>query len=79
MRWRSTSCSPITTFVLWLVIILRALLDFPSPPEPGDHSRFHKRWGTMAAIDMVMTTLDRLDFLLAGVRRMRLAVQSGSH
>jgi putative membrane protein len=45
-----------STFALWLLIILRALAHFPSPPSPGDHSRFHKRWGTVAALDMVMTT-----------------------
>ena len=47
----------VTTFVLWLAVILLALTHFPNPPEPGDHSRFHKRWGTIAAIDMVLTTL----------------------
>jgi uncharacterized membrane protein YozB (DUF420 family) len=46
-----------TTFLLWLVIVLRALIQFPKPPEPNSHSRFHRRWGTIAAFDMVMTTL----------------------
>jgi putative membrane protein len=46
-----------TTFVLWLVIVLRALAHFPNPPRPNEHSRFHKRWGTVAALDMVLTTL----------------------
>jgi uncharacterized membrane protein YozB (DUF420 family) len=46
-----------TTFALWSTIILRALAHFPSPPHPNDHSRFHTRWGTVAALDMVMTTL----------------------
>jgi putative membrane protein len=50
-------CFAVSTFVLWLVVILRALAHFPSPPHPNEHSRFHKRWGTVAAIDMVMTTL----------------------
>jgi putative membrane protein len=50
-------CFATTTFMLWLVIILRALARFPNPPHPSDHSRFHKRWGTVAALDMVMTTL----------------------
>jgi len=45
-----------TTFALWLVIVVRALADFPSPPRPSSHSRFHKRWGIIAAIDMVLTT-----------------------
>jgi putative membrane protein len=46
-----------TTFALWLMVILRAWTNFPTPPGPNDHSRFHRRWGTVAALDMVMTTL----------------------
>ena len=46
-----------TTFALWLLVILRALWNFPRPPSPGEHSHFHRRWGTVAAIDMVLTTL----------------------
>jgi hypothetical protein len=39
------------------MLILRASWNFPRPAGPNHHSRFHKRWGTVAAIDMVMTTL----------------------
>jgi putative membrane protein len=46
-----------STFVLWSILIARALAHFPSPPGPGEHSRFHKRWGKLAALDMVFTTL----------------------
>jgi putative membrane protein len=46
-----------TTFALWLTVILGALRHFPRPPGPNKHSRFHRRWGTAAALDMVMTTL----------------------
>jgi putative membrane protein len=46
-----------TTFALWLTVILRAWTNFPTPPGPNEHSRFHRRWGTVAALDMVMTTL----------------------
>jgi len=46
-----------TTFALWLMVILRAWIKFPKPPGPNEHSRFHQRWGTVAALDMVMTTL----------------------
>ena len=46
-----------TTLVLWLVVIGAALTKFPAPPCAGDHSRFHRRWGRIAAIDMVLTTL----------------------
>ncbi len=46
-----------TTFALWLTVILGALRHFPRPPGPSEHSRFHRRWGTAAALDMVATTL----------------------
>ena len=46
-----------TTFALWLMVIVRAWANFPTPPGPNEHSHFHRRWGTIAAIDMVMTTL----------------------
>ncbi len=44
-----------TTLALWLLIIVRALAHFPNPPRPSAHSRFHARWGMVAAIDMVFT------------------------
>jgi uncharacterized membrane protein YozB (DUF420 family) len=46
-----------STFTLWLLVILRALRNFGCPPFPNEHSRFHRRWGTIAAVDMVLTTL----------------------
>jgi putative membrane protein len=46
-----------TTFALWLMVILRAFRHFPRPAGPSEHSRFHRRWGMVAALDMVMTTL----------------------
>ena len=46
-----------TTLALWLLIIVRALKHFPSPPRPNQHSRFHARWGMIAAIDMVLTAV----------------------
>ncbi len=46
-----------TTLALWLLIILQALNRFPSPPRPNGHSRFHARWGMVAAIDMVLTAV----------------------
>ena len=46
-----------STFALWLIVIVRALRKFPNPPAPNEHSSFHKRWGTVAAIDMLLTTL----------------------
>jgi putative membrane protein len=45
----------ITATILWPLVIIRALLNFPSPPHPGPHSRFHVRWARIAAIDMFIT------------------------
>ncbi len=44
-----------TTLALWLLVILRALNQFPNPPRPNHHSADHTRWGTVAAIVMVLT------------------------
>lgn len=47
----------VTTAVLWVVVITRALRNFPKPPVPGPHSAWHKRWGWIAAIDMFLTAV----------------------
>jgi len=47
----------VTTAVLWVVVIIRALRNFASPPTPGPHSAWHKRWAWIAAIDMLLTSL----------------------
>ena len=47
----------VTTAVLWIVVVTRALRNFPSPPLPGPHSAWHKRWGWIAAVDMALTSL----------------------
>jgi len=47
----------ITTFILWFLMLLRALNRFPNPPRPNQHSREHARWGKVAAIDMALTTV----------------------
>jgi putative membrane protein len=43
--------------ILWPIVIIRALLNFPNPPQPGPHSRFHLRWARIAAIDMFITAV----------------------
>ncbi len=50
-------CFAVTTALLWIVVIARALRQFPNPPLPGSHSRWHRRFGYAAAIDMVLTAL----------------------
>jgi uncharacterized membrane protein YozB (DUF420 family) len=47
----------VSTAVLWIVVIVRALRNFPSPPTPGPHSAWHKRWAWAAAVDMLLTSL----------------------
>lgn len=47
----------VTTTVLWTVVIVRALRQFPSPLGPGPHSRSHVVWARLAALDMVATSL----------------------
>lgn len=47
----------LTTVVLWIVLIVCALRRFPNPPVPNEHSPFHRRFGWLATIDMLLTTI----------------------
>ncbi len=47
----------VTTAFLWTFVVVRAVRRFPDPPEPGPHSASHKRWGWVAAIDLLLTSL----------------------
>lgn len=47
----------ISTILLWPIVIVRALRNFPNPPLPNQHSRWHVRWARVAAIDMVLTAI----------------------
>ena len=46
-----------STTLLWAVVITRALRNFPNPPAPAAHSPWHRRWGWIAALDMLLTAL----------------------
>jgi uncharacterized membrane protein YozB (DUF420 family) len=46
-----------TTAVLWTVVTIQAWRKFPSPPLPSQHSRSHRLWGRLAALDMLGTTI----------------------
>jgi len=46
-----------TTALLWTAVIVRAWMRFPNPPAPGAHSAWHCRWGKLAAIDLLLTSL----------------------
>lgn len=45
----------ISTVILWPIVTIRALRNFPDPPAPAAHSRWHIFWARVAAIDMVLT------------------------
>ena len=50
-------CFAVTTTLAWIVVIARALANFSSPPAPGPHSTWHRRWAKVAAIDMLLTAV----------------------
>ena len=59
----------VTATVLWPVVIIQAMRNFPNPPAPGPHSQFHLRWARIAAIDMFITAFTGWTFYyLAFVR-----------
>lgn len=47
----------VTTLVLWVAVIARALRGFPRPPAPSEHSRSHAFWGKLAVLDMTATAV----------------------
>ena len=47
----------IPTLVLWVVVIVQALRHFPSPPQPNKHSPWHRRWGMIATVGMLLTAV----------------------
>lgn len=50
-------CFAVPTPILWTVVIVRALRNYPSPPTPGPHSRSHRRLGWLAVIGMALTAI----------------------
>jgi hypothetical protein len=47
----------VPTAILWVVVITRAVRNFPSPPRPSQHSPFHVLWAKLAAIGMFGTAV----------------------
>jgi putative membrane protein len=47
----------VPTLVLWVMVVTQALRKFSRPPGPGPHSRWHARWGFIAAAGMVLTAV----------------------
>ena len=50
-------CFAIPTPVVWIVVIVRALRNFPNPPAPNKHSAWHRRWAWAAAALMTLTAV----------------------
>jgi uncharacterized membrane protein YozB (DUF420 family) len=47
----------VPTTLLWTIVIVRALRQFPNPPQPGPHSATHKFWGWLAVVEMCGTAV----------------------
>lgn len=47
----------VSTAILWPIVLVRALRNFASSPQPGLHSAWHKRWCTFAAADLTATAI----------------------
>lgn len=47
----------VTAAVLWVIVIARALKNFPKPPAPGEHSASHILWARIAAAAMYGTAV----------------------
>ena len=47
----------ITAAILWAAVIIQALRQFDAPPKPGTHSAWHRRYGYLAAVDMLCTAV----------------------
>lgn len=50
-------CFAVPTALSWIVVIVRALRNFPHDPVPGPHSVQHKRWGWLAVFLMTGTAI----------------------
>lgn len=47
----------VPTPLIWALVIIRALKQFPSPPEPSAHGASHRRWGYLAVAGMILTAI----------------------
>ena len=50
-------CFAVPTPFIWIVVIVRALRQFPSPARPNKHSPQHIFWARIAAIMMTLTAI----------------------
>jgi uncharacterized membrane protein YozB (DUF420 family) len=47
----------ISTFFLWLYVVIGALRNIPKPPGPSAYSSRHIFWARLAAIDLTLTAI----------------------
>jgi len=47
----------ISTFFLWLYVVIGALRNVPQPPGPSPYSGRHIFWARLAAIDLLLTAV----------------------
>jgi len=47
----------ISTFFLWLYVVIGALKSVPNPPAPSPYSRRHIFWARLGAIDLTLTAI----------------------
>ena len=47
----------VSSALLWVIVIFRALRNFPNPPQPGPHSAWHRVFAKLAAVDIACTAV----------------------
>ncbi|MCP4170777.1 MAG: DUF420 domain-containing protein [Fuerstiella sp.] len=47
----------ISSFVLWVYVIVQALRKLPRPPAPNEYGPQHRFWAKIAAVDMCLTAV----------------------
>jgi len=47
----------ISSFVLWVFVIVQALRKLPRPPKPNEYGPQHRFWARIAAVDMCLTAV----------------------
>lgn len=52
----------ISTPLIWAATLGMALVKFPKPPVPGQHSRLHKILGWLSTVDVTLTAITGLIF-----------------
>ena len=50
-------CFAVPTPILWTIVIVRAIRQYPCPPSPNEHSPSHIFWARLASATMFMTAV----------------------